>query len=602
MALSEQEELELLTLEREKSAPAPVKSEAPARPLTKDKYGAVDEFLIGKLSKAPGLGNAPDIQGSTIGRLIQGAADMPVGALQLAANAVGLGNPINQRIKEINDRTEALRGPNAGFDWSRLVGNVASPLGLAAAAKIPVAASRMGKVGQGAALGAVGGLTAPVTDGGEDFTSTKAIQTATGTGLGAVIPGVAPLVTIPAKAVYNAAIEPWMNPAAIKGRAFLEAAGDKADDIITILRGNKQMVPGSMPTAGEAAAPAGRAEFSALQKQAEAINPSAYAGRADEQNAARVAAIRTVGQDEAALDAATRARSAASTPLYQAARENVVPVDARPVLFKLDKLLVNNPGNPELVSALNSVRKGLVGPEGRPSYDAQELSSVIDGLKAARAKKENSFIGGQLKSIQDDLEKTIPGYEAAQNTFRKMSEPVNQMQVGQYLEGKLVPALSDEAKQKAATYSSALRDAPGTIKRATGAPRYDDLTKVLTPQQMDIVNGIRDDLARGAKFEDLARKGAKAAPDITNTAGNSKLTGMLDRAVTIYNAIIERLQGKVNKKLAAEIAVEMLDPVKVGESLAKAQARAQRNKALVGFVEKSAQTATPGVVNAVERQ
>lgn len=580
-----------------KESPAPKPT-----PLTRDNPDPISNFIIDKLAAAPGLGNAPDIQGSIPGRLIQGLADLPVGALQLGANALGMGDAINQRIKDINSRTEALRGPNAGFDWSRLAGNIASPVGLVAAAKVPIAATRAGKIGQGIAIGGVGGATAPVTDAGDNFASEKAAQIGTGMALGGVIPAASPFITTPVKAAYRGLIEPWMNPAAIKGRAFLEAAGDKADDIINYLRQNKEIVPGSRPTAGEAAAPAGSAEFSALQKQASEIAPTPYAARESEQNAARLASLRTVGKDEAALKAAEATRKSVSDPLYEAARNNMLPVDARPVLIKLDTLLAKNPGNPELVSALTSVRRGLVGPEGRPTYDAQELASSIDGLKAAAAKQDNKFIAGTLKTLQGDLEKILPGYELAQKTFKTLSKPVNQMQVGQYLENKLIPAQSDDAKQKAASYAAALRDVPGTIKRSTGAPRYEKLEQILTPDQMSVVNGIRDDLARGMRYTDLAGKGAKAAPDISGAYSKEKIPGILNRGVMVANAIISRLEGKVNKKLAAEIAADMLNPPKVAETLSAAKTRAERNNALASMVEKYIQTGTATASNTATKK
>ena len=573
----------------------------PAKPFTKDNPNLIDEYLIGKLSQAPGLGNAPDIQGSAPGRFIQGLADLPVGALQLGANMIGQGSGINKRLQEINQRTEQLRGPDAGFDWSRLLGNVANPVVLGAVGKIPLAVSRMGKIGQGMALGAAGGAASPVLDGGDNFAGEKAGQIAGGMAIGGAIPAVTPLVTTPIKAGYHALIEPWANPSAIKARAYLAAAGDKADDIVTGLRANKQMVPGSMPTAGEAASSAGSAEFSALQKQAADINPSAYVARGDEQNAARLASLRTVAQDDTALKAAEVARKSAADPLYKAARDSANVVDTTPVKDKVNDLLRRNPGNRELVTELTNIKNGLLDKKGNLRTSAEEVASVVDGLKAAIKDEKNKFIGGTLKKIQADLESAIPGYERAQQVFRDKSAPINQMQVGQYLEDKLVPALSDEAKQRSSVYAQALRDAPGTIKRATGAPRFDDLTKVLEPKQLEIVNSIRDDLARVGRTESLAQKGAKASPDLGGAMGDHKLTGMFSRTVTIANAIIGRLEGKVNKRLAAEIAAEMLNPPKVAETLAQAQARAQRNKALASMVEKSIQKATAVGVGAGER-
>ena len=564
----------------------------PRTPLTKDKNNLIDEWLIDKLSQAPGLGNAPDIQGSVPGRFIQGLADLPVGALQLGANLIGQGGGINKRLQEINQRTEQLRGPDPGFDWSRLLGNVANPAVLGAVGKIPLATSYLGKIGQGMALGTAGGAVSPVLDGGDNFAGEKATQMAVGFGVGGAIPAVSPLITGTAKAGYRALIEPWANPAAVKGRAYLAAAGDKADDIVTGLKANKQIVPGSMPTAGEAASGAGSAEFSAFQKQAADIDPSKYVARADEQNAARLASLRTVSQDDTALAAAEQARKAAADPLYKAARDASNVVDTQPVKDKVNDLLRRNPGNRELVSELTNIKNGMLDKKGNLRTSAEEVASVVDGLKAAIKDEKNKFIGGTLKKIQAELESAIPGYEKAQSVFKKMSEPVNQMQVGQYLEQKLVPALSDEAKQRSAVYAQALRDAPGTIKRATGAPRFDDLTKVLEPKQVEIVNAIRDDLARTARTESLAVKGSKAASDITNAIGESKLPTLLDRGVMLFNVIVGKLEGKINKKLASEIAIEMLNPPQVGESLAKAQARAQANKATATMLAKRVQQGT----------
>ena len=41
-----------------------------------------------------------NLRGSAIGGAMQGAADLGVGALQLAANAVGMGDGINKKLSE----------------------------------------------------------------------------------------------------------------------------------------------------------------------------------------------------------------------------------------------------------------------------------------------------------------------------------------------------------------------------------------------------------------------------------------------------------------------------------------------------------------------
>lgn len=538
----------------------------------------------------PSMTSPEVLAGMPLTRFAVGAASPVIGAAQLAANAMGAGKPINEHIAQLERLTQEGRGQlgSQGFDWTQAAGNLVSPAFLKAAQLVPGGLSLVQKILAGTTLGAAGGVTAPVTTEG-DFGTQKATQTGAGAAVGAAVPIAAGALGKTAAGTYHSLIEPWATPTAIKGRAYLSAAGDKAQEIVSLLRNPREIVPGSAPTAGEAAVPAGSAEFSALQKQAAAVVPSQYVARSDSQNAARLAALRTVGQDETALKAAEAARSAAAGPLYAAARAGQ-NADTTPVLAKVNLILAKNPGNRELVTELTNIRKGL----DEAGNDPQKVASVLDGIKASLANKDNAFIVSRLSEIKNDLVNAIPGYAAAQAKFATMSAPVNQMQIGQNLERKLVPALSDEARQKAATFAGAVQDAPGTIKRATGAPRFDKLEQVLTPDQMNVVTSIQEDLARGVRFQDLATKGAKAAPDITGAMGREHLPNLLNRHVMLMNAIIGRLEGKVNQKLAAEMAVEMLNPQNTGEALGQAVARQNRNKVLAKIVEQTAMTGSAG--------
>lgn len=519
-------------------------------------------------------------------RVLTGAAKPVLGAAALVEGLWG-GTSNKDRIKQLEEMqrkgNEALELGVSGT-VADVVGAVASPI-TAGASKIAPAASYLGKVAQGAGIGAAAGVTA----GGESPLADATL----GASLGGAIPAVGIPVAKTVKGAYNALAEPLLNPAAIKGRAFLEAAGDKADEIIALLRQNKEIVPGSMPTAGEAAVPAGRAEFAALQRSASGVKPSAYLARSDEQNAARIAELRTVGQDKPALEGAIAARKTASDPLYKAARTGGNIVDAVPIVKEINKVLSQNPGNRELVNELVGIKKGLLS-KGAARTDAGEVLSVVDGIKASMAKEDNKFILGQLDSIKKKITDAVPGYSAAQAKFAEKSVPVNQMQVGQYLEKKLVPALSDEAKQTAATFSGAVRDAPGTIKRATdGSARYEELSQILNPKQLAVVQSVQDDLARGARFDVMAQKGSKAAPNAVDLATQSmeqavggKVPNPLNRHVMVFNQILSRLEGKINKKLAAEVAVEMLNPPGVAESIKQASARESRNRAMAKAVQR----------------
>jgi hypothetical protein len=57
----------------------------------------------------------------------------------------------------------------------------------------------------------------------------------------------------------------------IKLDQYIKAVGDKGEDIVNALRGRVQIVPGTSPTAGEVAAPAGSVGLSVLQSRARQV-------------------------------------------------------------------------------------------------------------------------------------------------------------------------------------------------------------------------------------------------------------------------------------------------------------------------------------------
>ncbi len=203
------------------------------------------------------------------------------------------------------------------------------------------------------------------------------------------------------------------------------------------------------------------------------------------------------------------------------------------------------------------------------------------------AQKSGTSVGAErLKALlqtKADLDATIEQIAPLMGTARKAyavdSAPINQNEVGRYLKAKLTSAADETAPQRAGVFAGAVRDAPGTIKRSlTGAPRYEKLLDVLTPQQVATVEGIRQDLANIARQELMAQKGATVGPSAMDTVSNSvqqasggkTIPNPLSRVVTISNAILNRLEGKINKKLAIELADEMLNPQATARSLQRA--------------------------------
>ena len=158
----------------------------------RDIAGRIDN-AIGSRMIGAAAESLPNIRGSAVGRVAMGMADPGAAAVQLAANLVGAGEPVNRRIAEVEAQYQAARKAEGseGFDPARLAGNVAitAPLGMIGAP----ARTAAGMAAKGAVQGAAGGALAPVADadGLADFLQKKAAQTASGAAGGAILSPVA---------------------------------------------------------------------------------------------------------------------------------------------------------------------------------------------------------------------------------------------------------------------------------------------------------------------------------------------------------------------------------------------------------------------------
>lgn len=540
-------------------------------------------------------------------RFAKGAAMPILGTAQLVDNAFG-GSTMNE-ILESNAKLqkEGMEAVgDAGFDWAGLAGNVLSPMSLATM-KLPLAQTTKGKVGQNIAIGAGAGATTPIENGGENFWADKGAQTGIGAVAGALATPAGALVSKVGRMGYHGVIEPLTNPAAIKGRAYLTAAGDKVDEIIDLLLKNKQIVKGSAPTAGEAAVPAGRAEFSALQEGAAKVQPSEYLARSDSQNAARVEALGEWAGNPAKRAEAAATREAASKPLYQAGTV-ALPPNADKVPFQ--ELLKH----PSMKAATTRAEKLIEEKTGQKiniqgsghqvtGSEAQQIKLAFDDLikvypKSAADTAELDAIKATRAAYIKWMEARFPVLSDARTTYKAASAPINQMDIGEELVNKLTPALRDDGAQRAGVFAGAVRDSTSTIKKATGEPRFEKLEDVLTGRQLQSVHNVTDDLARSDRHRDMARRGSQAAPDAISLASNNleQQTGgafpnLLHRGAMLANAIINRLEGRVNKKLAAEMAAEMLNPPQVGNAIVEAKAHAAKNKLLAEEIRRVSRAA-----------
>jgi|GEM_PF-7130894 len=387
-----------------------------------------------------------------------------------------------------------------------------------------------------------------------------------------------PAAVIP-KAISKAPIaaQRFVSP---KKAAYMEAAEGRAPEIIQQLRApNIEIVPGSTPTAAQAASPLNVTKFSALGASAEKALPTPYYERGLAQEAARVNAMRGVGGTPADMTRAVAAREAATAPLYQAA-------EARK--FRADPQLMQMADDPYIQQALPDAIKLSksqgVSFETNPVKFVHNVKISLDKMltrtgDTALARGERAQVMDVKNRLVDWLESKAPEYGAARTTYAAKSKPINQMEVGQYLEGKLATPL--EVGERANVFAAAVKDAAGTIKRATTSEaRFKALTDILEPDQVRVVEAIRDDLARAAKTKQQAKMGGAAAPKATDLASAAerglRLPNLLNRVTAVANDIMSRLRGKIDSKLAIQLATEMLDPNAAAAALEKAMVSERR--------------------------
>jgi hypothetical protein len=318
-----------------------------------------------------------------------------------------------------------------------------------------------------------------------------------------------------------------------------------------------------------------------------------------------------------ALEAAQEARAAQTGPMFTRAERDVLPTDttienllSRPsmeqavqraarIAAEENRPFSMRPPEPPAPSAPS----GLLDAQGRPvpapptppappaAYSVQDLQYVkrgIDDLIADNAsglgKAERNAIINTRKDLIRWIDSQSPAYRAARGAFQEASGPIDQMRVARVLENRLTQPVTGEAT-RGAMFAGGIQEAPTTLRRATGEARFSQLSEVLTPDQMRIVDGIRRDIAREEQANKLARQARTGVPNIeavvTEATGGPRLN-FLSRVATIANTIISRLEGKINQELAIKIATDLMDPQATANALERALRREMNQARVVG--------------------
>lgn len=401
---------------------------------------------------------------------------------------------------------------------------------------------------------------------------------------------------------------------AVKGRLLNRLAGDDAPNVVAKLKAAQPLVPGSLPTAAEVAENGGIAAF---QRTAQGANPTDYTTRFMQQASARNDALRSIAGDPAAMEAAVAARSAITKPMYDQVTNAFYKVDDtldnlldRPIMQKAlerARTVAKNDNRPfELTSKANAPFSGVGGGQAESGrwiggQGVQDLKMALDDM----LKDPNAGIVGKERQQVDNLrglligwmEHANPDFQTARQTYAKMSQPINQMEVGKELLKKLQPALSDYGalgKETGATFARVLRDPENLIKSTTGLKRAPDLETLMGPEKIGALTAIGQDLARKSNAQSLGGSFGSdtfqklAMNDIAAQSGAASMVSHMLEAPGIHRAL-NWIYRNADENMQREIAAALLDPAKAAALMERAPSFMETHPDIAKALAQSAQ-------------
>jgi hypothetical protein len=275
-----------------------------------------------------------------------------------------------------------------------------------------------------------------------------------------------------------------------------------------------EYIPGVTPTLAEATMDPGIAQ---LQRGAASGSPDVASALAQSRGQ-QVAGYRSTLDDLAGNDGKREfydtMRNQAADDLYGQARAGGLNMTTN-----LEKQVGELMQRPSIQSAMVNAQRlarekgiNLDAPGGSVEglhYVKKSLDDMISAAKRAGNNNEASALMETQGNLVDFLRQASPKYGEALDTFKSMSRPINQMDVGQTLRDKALPALTDLgdgslARVNANSYANALRNADATARKSTGMTGA-KMESVMDPAQMDQITGIGKDMARYAGAQELAR-------------------------------------------------------------------------------------------------
>jgi len=430
-------------------------------------------------------------------------------------------------------------------------------LGLAPAETGGQAMSRAaGNVAEGAAFEVAGGVVGKVLN--------KLVDAGT-----AAVGKVFDLNQLPKQLAAKVVKESFETPQNVAaGRNALQAAV-KAGDNVTAQQALAQ---------GKVVAPGAQA---LIQKAQAKVAPSIQATKDLADEAARMSTIKEITPD---LKLGIDTRRDAAKPFFKEADATIVPIDK-----DLSDVLARMPEGTLTAAAKIAKMEGRPFVMGKTTAPTMQPTGVLDaagnpvmrevaGNTAELTGESMHFIKRALsdvaygpattdagidmqraaqkllKDYTKVFETKVPPYAEARKIFSDLSAPVNQAQVLKEMASVLEKPGGGE---RIGPFLNVLgRGETAMLKRAggKGAPRFEALDEVLTPEQLQTVMGVAKQLETDASVGLQISQGQQYATDLLKKhLASYRLPNIFNVVATTANKVLDTLGVKVGEKTIREI-------------------------------------------------
>jgi len=322
----------------------------------------------------------------------------------------------------------------------------------------------------------------------------------------------------------------------------------------------------------------------ALAEAGKRVAPAAKAAKETAQELGRQTTLKAITPD---IQQAVKLRAETADPFYKAADEMVATVDdsLKSIFDRMPKGTLDGAveiakieGKPFPASI--DVGSSLTGQQ--MHYIKRALADKAYGSEAATGLGRDAQAATRtlLDEYLGAFETKIPPYGEARKIFSDLSAPINQAQVLKEMASVLQKPGGGE---RIGPFLNVLgRGEQAMLKKAggRGAPRYEALSEVLTPEQIKVVQSVANDLKATAEAAEQATLGQKRFADLVKEEiPNLRLPNVFSIFATTTNNALSRLDTLIGKKTMATLAKAAESAQSFDDLLATLPAT-ERNKVL----------------------